>query len=414
MSILDLFRRAPPAAPSGEAVTHSPMAQTFAMQSPEYYEFLRNGGSYGVNEALKNSAVLRAVDLTSGIMGALPCRIIERRSDGRIVEAETHPLYDLLMFAPNSWQTAFEFRQLMQAWVLIHGNAYARIVRGVGGRVVSLLPIEPPRVDVRQLVDGSLQYTVSSTDGRTDFNPPQEDIFHLRGVSMDGIKGVSRVKQAADVIHTALQAQRAANRLFSNGVIGGMALEHPAKLTPEAAKNLKDDIAAYNAGAENAGKTMVLQEGMKRSFAPANAETLQLVELRGALVEEIARIFGVPRPLMMVEETSWGSGIEQLAILFVRFGLAPWFVAWEQAVERALMSTADRRRFKADYDERELLRGTLKDQAEYFAKALGAGGHRPWMEANEVREVTGLGLHRDGSGLIAAGESRDVASQAAR
>jgi hypothetical protein len=78
------------------------------------------------------------------------------------------------------------------------------------------------------------------------------------------------------------------------------------------------------------------------------------------------------------------------------------------------MSRADRRRFKADYDERELLRGTLKDQAEYFAKALGAGGHRPWMEANEVREVTGLGLHPDGSGLIAAGESRDVASQAAR
>lgn len=403
MGIRDLFR---PKRSEHLAATVSP--QAFALQSPEFYEFVRNGGSYGVNDALRNSAVMRATDLISGVMGSLPLRIVERRGDGRIVEAETHPLFDLLMFAPNGWQTGFEFRQLMQAWVLIYGNAYARIVRGVGGRVTALLPIEPPRVDVRQLADSTLQYTVSSVDGREDFNPPPQDIFHLRGLSMDGIKGISRVKQAADVIDTALQAQVAANRLFHNGVIGGMALEHPAKLTPEALKNLKDEIAAYNGGASNAGRTMVLQEGMKRNFATIDADKLQLSEMKAALVEDIARIFGVPRPLMMVEETSWGSGIEQLAILFVRFGLAPWFVAWEQAVERSLMTAADRRRYRADYDERELLRGTLSDQAEFFAKALGAGGHRPWMEANEVREATGLGSHPDGSGLIAAGENRNV------
>lgn len=404
MGILDLFRSNP------RTAARSPMVQASGIQSPEFYEFVRNGGTYGIGEALKNSAVMRATDLISGVMGSLPLRIVERRADGRIVEAEGHPLFDLIMFAPNGWQTGFEFRQLMQAWVLIHGNAYARIVRGFRGDVVALLPIDPTAVEVRQLASGDLEYTVSSVDGRETYNPRPADIFHLRGLSLDGIKGLSRVKQAADVINTSIQAQRAANRLFSNGVIGGMALEHPGQLTPEAVANIKAEISHYNSGAENAGSTMLLQEGMKRSFAPANAETLQLHEVRGALVEDIARIFGVPRPLMMVEETSWGSGIEQLAILFVRFGLAPWFVAWEQAVERALMSPADRRRYRADYDERELLRGTLSDQAEFFAKALGAGGHRPWMEANEVREATGLGLHQDGSGLIAAGETRNVNS----
>ena len=171
---------------------------------------------------------------------------------------------------------------------------------------------------------------------------------------------------------------------------------------PVALTALKESLQGY-AGSGNAGKSMILEEGMKRSFAPADAQTLQIAEIRADLVEEIARVFGVPRPLMMVDETSWGSGIEQLAILFVRFGLAPWFVAWEQAVERALMTPEDRRRYRADYDERELLRGTLKDQAEYFARALGAGGHRPWMESNEVRELAGLGMHKDGAGLVAAG-----------
>jgi len=398
MGILDLFRR------KAATSTPDPRAESFRLQSPEFYEWVRNGGTYGVGEALKNSAVLRAVDLVAGVMGALPLRIIERRKDGRIVEAETHPLFELMMFKPNGWQTGFEFRQLMQAWVLIHGNAYARIVRGVGNRVVQLLPIDPTRVEVRQLINGELEYTVSSVEGRQTFNTAPEDIFHLRGLSMDGIKGVSRVKQAADVINTAVQAQRAANKLFENGVMGGMALETPNKLSPAAYDNLKQSISSF-AGADNAGRSMILEEGMKRAFAPGDAQKSQLHEVRGALVEDIARIFGVPRPLMMVEETSWGSGIEQLAILFVRFGLAPWFVAWEQATERALMTPGERRQYRADYDERELLRGTLADQAEYFAKALGSGGHRPWMEANEVRELSGLGAHPDGVGLISAGET---------
>lgn len=403
MGFLDLFRR------TAEAKTEA-RPSAFGLYSPEFYEFVRSGGVYGVEQALKNSAVFRAVDLISGIMGALPFRIVQFSKDGGIVEAEGHPLYDLLMYQPNGWQTAYEFRQLMQAWLLIHGNAYALIVRGVGNRVTALLPIEPERVEVQQRPDGTLFYTVSSIDSRVPFNPPASDVLHLRGLSMDGIRGVSRVKQAADVINTALQAQAASNKMFQNGVIGGMAIEHPGQLTPQALEHLKSSLEANYAGAANAGRTMVLEEGMKRSFAPADAQKVQLNELKGALVEDISRIFGVPRPLMNIDDTSWGSGIEQLAILFVRFGLSSWFVAWEQAVHRCLMTPGERRIYRADYDERELLRGTLKDQAEFFAKALGSGGHRPWMEVNEVRELSGLGAHTDGSGLIAAGESRDVTS----
>lgn len=411
MGILDLFKsRQDPVAPAPEPVAHAPAVYAFAMQSPEFYEFVRNGGEYGVEQALKNSAVMRAVDLISGVMGALPLQVVERRRDGAVVIAEDHPLHDVLMYRPNGWQTGLEFRQLMQAWALIHGNAYARIVR-VGRRVSALLPIDPRRVTVEQQADFSLRYTVSTDDNARGFNVDPADMFHLRGLSLDGVTGISRVKQAADVINTALQAQLAQTSLFKNGVVGGMALEHPGKLSPAAHENLRTNLANDHTGASNAGKVLILEEGMKRTYASADAVDLQIAETQAAQIAEIARVFGVPRPLMMVEETSWGSGIEQLAILFVRFCLAPWFVAWEQAVDRALLDVADRRRFRADYDERELLRGTLKDQAEYFAKALGAGGHRPWMEANEVRDLSGLGRHADGAGLVAAGGSTNAQDQ---
>jgi HK97 family phage portal protein len=125
---------------------------------------------------------------------------------------------------------------------------------------------------------------------------------------------------------------------------------------------------------------------MKAERFTMTGQEAQTVEARNHQIEEVARAFGVPRPFLMMDDTSWGSGIEQLAIMFVRFGLNPGIVAWEQALRRVLLSTADRKRYAIDIDEHELLRGTMKDQAEFFSKALG--GH-PWLVQNEVREEAG-------------------------
>ena len=103
----------------------------------------------------------------------------------------------------------------------------------------------------------------------------------------------------------------------------------------------------------------------------------------------------VPRPLLMMDDTSWGSGIEQLAIFYVQYTLAPWFVAWEQALARVLLPGAQIEDYQFKFNEGALLRGTLNDQANFFAKALGAGGQAPWMTQNEVREISDLPVSDD-------------------
>lgn len=68
----------------------------------------------------------------------------------------------------------------------------------------------------------------------------------------------------------------------------------------------------------------------------------------------------------------------------------PWFVSWEQEIARVLLNEEERDRFYAKFNERALLRGSLQSQAEFFAKALGAGGQDPWMTVDEVREKSDL------------------------
>ena len=312
----------------------------------------------------------------------------------------------MLRWQPNPWQTAHEFKQLMQGWLLLHGNAYAQIVRTLG-RVAALVPIDPRRVSIE--TDGGMfpmRYRLTTERNEAVTVEPR-DMLHLRGFSIEAEKGVSRIQKAGEIIDTLAQQNTAASSIYTNGVIAGVALTHPNKLSPEASRRLQADYEAGYAGASNAGRVMVLEEGMKREFPPATAESAQMVQMRAQLTESIGRVFGVPRPLMFMDDTSWGSGIEQLAMLFVRFGLAPWFSVWEQAITRSLQPVAERAAVYPDFDERELLRGTMKDQGEFLARALGSGGHRPWMEVNEARQLVGLGSHPDGGGLIAAGETQN-------
>lgn len=403
MAWLDFLRPAKRAASGRGIMPQASDVQTFnGINDPALLEWIRAGvgGPVSVQDALKNSAVWRSVDLISGVMASLPLYTKRRLAGGGLEDATDHPLYSVLLYRPNPWQTPYQFKQLMQFWLLVYGRAFALKVK-LGGRIVALNPIHPDRVQVEQNNDFSLLYRVSRLNGVTS-DMTCDDILHLRDISDDGFTGLSRVAKAADDISLAVKSKRAAERAFTNGMMVGGNLEHPNKLSPEAFERLKASMAERS-GPENAGKWIITEEGMKATPFENKLVDAQNIEMTAALVEDIGRRFGVPRPLLMVDETSWGSGIEQLAILFVRFGLMPWFRCWEDALNVGCLSRAEWGVVFTDFDERELLRGTIKEQFEAFAKASGAGGHKPWMEANEIRDLSGLGPHPDGFGLEAAG-----------
>ena len=389
---------------------HGP--QALSMNDPQLLEYIRTGdASTSIKSALRVSAVWRCVELIAGTMGMLPLFVRSKSEDGGIEDATEHPMFSLLMHRPNAWQNAFQFKQQMQYWCLVHGNAYAVISRR-RGRVVALNPVDPSRVRVEQDRDFSLRYEVSRDDDTYTVYSAR-DILHIRGISDDGYNGLSRVKQAADMIAINGKSQRAVERMYSQGLHLGGNLKHPGKLSPQAFERLKEGMENRYQGEENAGKWIITEEGMEAKPFPSTAVDGQLVEMRAANVEEIGRLFGVPRPLLGVDDTSWGTGIEQLAALFVRFGLNPWFKCWEDELKLKCFRQEEWGDVYPDFAERELLRGTIKEQFEAYAKAAGSGGHRPFMQPNEIREELGLGARPDGEGLIAAGQSPDDGEYAA-
>ena len=367
------------------------------LNDPALLEFIRSGqiGGVGIDgrQALCNAALYRCITLISQSIGMLPLNVLHN-DDGRDTATE-HPVWKLLKRQPNKFQTAYEFKSLLQSHVLQYGNAYARIIRS-RGQVIQLVPIHPMAVQVKQRDDWSVHYVVTRKDGGLlDFEA--EEILHLRDLTDDGLEGMSRVKLAKRALGIAFDAEDAASRIFSEGVMAGGYLATDKALSDKAYNQLQESLQKRYSGKANAGRFMILEEGLKAEKWGNTASDAQHIENRNHQIEEIARMFGVPRPLLMMDDTSWGSGISELGVFFLKYGLLPWFTMWEQALTRSLLTPSEQDRLIFKFNAGALLRGSLENQAEFFAKALGSGGHGAWMTQNEVREISDLPKSTDKS-----------------
>lgn len=391
------YRRSEAQSPAQWVNRTGPVQSFTAMEfdSPVLREFLRDGrvstSGVSVSEkmALRNSTFFRAVSLISSSIGMLPTHLMRRTVDEngqeKIAKAKDHPLYRVLHKRPNSYQTAFEFKSYMQLIALLDGNAYALIIRGLRGKIVQLIPLKRRSITPKLSDDWQLTFEYRRPKGGT-VTLDSSEVFHFRHpVTRDGLNGLDLVDVALNALGIASQAEKAAGKLLTGGVMAGGALETNETLGEEAIKNLRESLREEHSGADHAGDWLILEEGLSAKPFIASAKDAQYDELRKRQAEEISRYTGVPRPLLMFDETSWGTGIAQLGLFFVTYCLMPWFVAWEQAIERSCFTAAeqDADELYVKFNEGAILRGSLKEQAEFFKAALGP--NNAYRTPNEVR-----------------------------
>lgn len=336
--------------------------------------------------ALRASAVWACVRLISETIAALPVVTYRRLPGGSREPAPDHPNYDLLHQAPNREHTALEWLDGLVVNTLVRGNAYNRKVPGPRGPVDQLEPLHPDLVRPERLPNGQLRYQVRDQPGAAERPVLREDLFVVRGLSLDGMTGVSVVEFARESIGLALAAEGFGARLFSQDARPGGVLEVPGKLSAAAAARLQATWQAGHAGLGNAHKVAILEDGMSWKATSMTSEDAQFLQTREFQIADIARWFRVP--LHMIGETSkatsWGSGIEQLSIGFVVYTLLPWLRRLEQAIMRDLMLAP--RQYFAEFVVAGLLRGDTKTRHEAYA----IGRQWGWLSVNDIRRLENM------------------------
>ncbi len=364
--------------------------------------------------AMMVAAVSAAVSLLSEALAQLPLHIYRRADAGKERQPE-HSVALLLGNAPNTWQTGFEFRELMTACMLLWGNAYAiKTTLRTGpraGQARELLPVPPDRVRVEQAKDYSITYRIALPDA-AELVLPQSAVFHLRDRTVDGVVGMSRLKSGRDSIGLAQTAEKWGAQLFGNGAQPSGLLTTDQNLAPEQMIKIKESWQSSHGG-ENALGTAVIDGGLKWQSLAMNMDDAQFLETRKFQVAEVARLYRIPPHMIGDLEKATFSNIEQQSLEFVKYSLMPWVRRWEQAINRQLLG--DRREVFAEFLLDGLLRGDTLTRYQAYQIAITNG----WMSPNEVRERENMNPRDGGDEFMPAanlfgdqtqGETDDVAA----
>jgi len=402
MGIFDFFRRKPDAASRPQAAgTEFYIGD---LRDPRIIELLRSGGlmtnsgaSITAESSLRVATGYRCVSLITSAIKTLPMDLRRRLDDRTRVDADDHPLWGILRKKPNRWQTPGQFKGFLQTSVLLRGNGYALIVRS-RGRITELVPLMPDRVETEQNEDLSLRYTYTRKDGRR-VEIPQKDMFHLCGMSNDGVVGQSVISYAREALGLSIQTEKHAAKLFKNGTVIGDVLIHPGSFKNDAAvARIKASLDNYRgADGEDAHKTLILEEGMKYEKLGMTSNDAQLLQTMEHTQFEICMFFGVPPHMVGLtsKTTSWGSGIEQQSIGFVAYTLQDWMNLWQETIERDLLTDDDPKLY-VKINPAGLIRGDIKTR--YNAYSIGK--QWGWLSTNDIREKEDMDPVEDGDQYI--------------
>lgn len=345
--------------------------------------------------AMQVTAVWACVQAISQDVAKVTPHLKRRLPDGGAVEVTNHPLARILT-RPNKWQTWLEFCQFMVVNKLLRGNAYAVILR-TGGQLSGLVPVRADEVTIYETADGEIFYDVSPSNefiramigGSRRLH--SEDVHHVRGMSMDGIYGLSPISYARECVGLALATERHGARLFGNGARPSGVLTVPGTLSAEAAERLKDSWNRAQSGVENAHKTAVLEEGTEFKPLSMTSEDAQFLETRKFQVVEICRIFRVPPHKIAHLEDATFSNIEHQNLDYYNDCLMHHFEAIEAAMARDLLRDPS---LFVEFDVMRLLRGDAAARFEAYATG------RNWgiFSVDEIRAREGLNPLPDGRG----------------
>jgi HK97 family phage portal protein len=301
-----------------------------------------------------------------------------------------HPVARLFN-EPNPLQTVPEFLEQMQASVLLWGNAYAQIVRDARGAPSELWPLHPSRVSTLRLPRTMrVVYDVSDMDGGTK-RLVADEILHLKDRSDDGVVGKSRLQRARETFAIAEATERFAASTYRNSARLSGVLSTPEGLSDTALENIKNTFVGRYAGPDKAGSVPVLEEGLKWQSISVSPEDAQMLESRRFSVEQVARLFRIPPPILGDLSHATYSNVYELNKMFYSHCIMPWLTKWERCIERSLFSEDGRRNHEVEFDCDMLVRGDMLQRFQAYRIGREVGLY----SANELRQFENLNPRTD-------------------
>lgn len=333
------------------------------------------GAHVSEESAMRLAAVNACVRVLAEDVAILPLHLYKRAEDGGKERAKAHPLYTLLRYEPNPEMDSMAFKQAIMVNLLLEGNGYALREYRNDGRLKALWPVISSNVEPRRDSLGRLHYMINGMRAEAD------EVWHVPGLSFNGIRGMNPIEYARESIGTALAAETFGAKLFSNGTNIGGIITVQGRLSEEAFERTKTQFNQMYRGLQNAHGVALLEDGSKFEKIGMSSKDAQFLETRKFQRTEIAAMFRVPLHMIGDLEHATFSNIEHQDISYLQRSLTPWLTRIERAAHRQLLSEAEKAEYIVEHETSGFLRGDTLTRYQAYSTAIQAG----FLMPNEAR-----------------------------
>ena len=338
--------------PPAPAVPSSTNEQEPKVQGGDYQE--RIAYVRGPEQALVVGAVYRAVNLRADTMSVMPVQYQKRDFEGGNFMQDMRGLGKrinyLLQEESNPIMSASDLWKLVEINRLFFGNSFVYIERDEFGFPLHLWLVKSGGYNIVSGTYSTIVY-LSDHDYVTLTNVPREDVLHFANTFryQNGIWGIPTLQYAIETLSLNRTLRQQSLETAAKGgrvklIIGE---EKPATAQGTIAAGLfnKDQMNAYAEELQKkmySGHDILAIRGLdKVQNISMNAQEMQMFEQMGATNDDVARFFGVPRPLLMLDTNSHYNDYQNATMEFHTRTILPQKTGNEKEIARKLIGFRD-------------------------------------------------------------------------
>ncbi len=291
-----------------------------------------------------------------------------------------------LLARPNAFWTTGELLRATETYLLLWGSAFWGIERDEQGAVSELWPLRPDRMRVLPDQRSYIRGFVYEYNGPRVGYLPDEIVWFRHFNPLDEFAGLSSVAPARLSIDMASEATTFNRNFFANSATpGDLAITSEQTPSEEEVAEFYDRWESRFRGSKRSHRPLLLSSGMDVKRLGLSQRDMEFVEgLRWSL-EEVARVFGVPKAFLADLKEATFANINAEERFFWRNTIVPELRLLADELNRSLVphfAPGGSLRVEFDLGSVEALQEDEGQRVDRLVKLLNAGV----LTVDEVRE----------------------------
>lgn len=331
----------------------------------------------------KIPSISENINLISGTIAQMPVYLYTEDKSLRVLRKNNDYREFLLNNESSEFETSYNWKYTLVRDLLLYGKSYSYIQRQ-GNKIIGLHRVDPKTVTKKEYIDDKgimkdieIHYTLNNKSCKAN-------IFDFLIIE----KG-NGILNSTNLLELMMQYDDTVKTALKNVVIPSGILKTTGRLTQSAIEKLKVSWNSIYSGGANAGKTVILEEGLEYKSLDISVEKLQLPQIKSNFTEDVERLFNMHN----IDSDE----------LFLKRVLSPLICCIENSLDKHILLEREKKQnYYFRFNTKELLRPSYIEQANAVVQLVKGGiitinegrsylDEKPFFENNNDKLLLSLG-----------------------